>query len=87
MENLLCLHCFSRAHTIAHAASEGRLFVFGLGDNGQLGTGDAAEQFSPLAITPSFLRPSSTVVCTVTGGDACFVVVKHSQVRVICKLV
>ena len=45
----------SRAHTVAYVASSGRMFTFGLGGNGQLGTGSYTKQVTPALISGPFI--------------------------------
>ena len=76
---LICLLSCSR-HTVAFAPQLGRVYTFGLGAYGQLGSGETMSCSSPVVAKGPWMTSSSTsrgnetsVMKIVAGGDHCFV--------------
>lgn len=49
------LSFYSRQHTSAFVPSSGRIYSFGLGGNGQLGTGSTSNRKSPFTVKGNWL--------------------------------
>ncbi|KAM9379535.1 putative E3 ubiquitin-protein ligase HERC4 [Phaethornis superciliosus] len=62
-----------RQHTIAFVPSSGRIYSFGLGGNGQLGTGTTSNRKSPFTVKGNWL-PYSTQCPITTGSEECYCV-------------
>ena len=56
-----CVHIFSfhRNHTLAVVRSSGKVYSFGRGDSGQLGTGGPSTHKIPVPVAGEWLPPSS----------------------------
>lgn len=73
--------------------SKGRLYSFGLGGAGQLGTKASSNSNTPQLVVGPWLSPSGTSVIETNkqyivksiyaGGDQCFVKVSHKVVCII----
>ncbi|NXD67972.1 HERC4 ligase, partial [Eolophus roseicapillus] len=62
-----------RQHTTAFVPSSGRIYSFGLGGNGQLGTGTTSNRKSPFTVKGNWL-PYSTQCPITTGSEECYCV-------------
>lgn len=62
----LFLFFSTRQHTTAFVPSSGRIYSFGLGGNGQLGTGTTSNRKSPFTVKGNWL-PYSTQCLIPTG--------------------
>ena len=69
-----------RRHTVAFAPQLGRVYTFGLGAYGQLGSGDTKNCSSPIVVEGPWMASSSElpsnearVAKIIAGGDHCFV--------------
>ncbi|KAM6067380.1 PREDICTED: probable E3 ubiquitin-protein ligase HERC4 isoform X2 [Chlamydotis macqueenii] len=62
-----------RQHTTAFVPSSGRIYSFGLGGNGQLGTGTTSNRKSPFTVKGNWL-PYSTQCPITTDGEECYCV-------------
>ncbi|NXJ48207.1 HERC4 ligase, partial [Spizaetus tyrannus] len=62
-----------RQHTTAFVPSSGRIYSFGLGGNGQLGTGTTSNRKSPFTVKGNWL-PYSTQCPITTESEECFCV-------------
>ena len=77
----------SRRHTVAFAPHLGRVYTFGLGAYGQLGSGDTKSCSSPVVAVGPWMASSSTlrsneapVTKIIAGGDHCFVLTAKAGV-------
>ncbi|MEE6488184.1 hypothetical protein FKM82_015154 [Ascaphus truei] len=64
-----------RQHTLAFVPSTGRLFSFGLGGNGQLGTGSTCNRKSPFTVKGNWL-PNNDYAQHTENADGCYCVKK-----------
>ncbi|XP_030342933.1 probable E3 ubiquitin-protein ligase HERC4 isoform X3 [Strigops habroptila] len=62
-----------RQHTTAFVPSSGRIYSFGLGGNGQLGTGTTSNRKSPFTVKGNWL-PYSTQCPITTDSEECYCV-------------
>ncbi|NXL57745.1 HERC4 ligase, partial [Chordeiles acutipennis] len=62
-----------RQHTTAFVPSSGRIYSFGLGGNGQLGTGTTSNRKSPFTVKGNWL-PYSTQCPVTTDSEECYCV-------------
>ncbi|XP_010081468.1 PREDICTED: probable E3 ubiquitin-protein ligase HERC4 isoform X3 [Pterocles gutturalis] len=62
-----------RQHTTAFVPSSGRIYSFGLGGNGQLGTGATSNRKSPFTVKGNWL-PYSTQCPTTADSEECYCV-------------
>ncbi|XP_054687033.1 probable E3 ubiquitin-protein ligase HERC4 isoform X3 [Grus americana] len=62
-----------RQHTTAFVPSSGRIYSFGLGGNGQLGTGTTSNRKSPFTVKGNWL-PYSTQCPIITDSGECYCV-------------
>ncbi|KAM6130610.1 putative E3 ubiquitin-protein ligase HERC4 isoform 2-T3 [Phoenicopterus ruber ruber] len=62
-----------RQHTTAFVPSSGRIYSFGLGGNGQLGTGTTSNRKSPFTVKGNWL-PYSTQCPVTTDNEECYCV-------------
>ncbi|NWU72239.1 HERC4 ligase, partial [Pterocles burchelli] len=62
-----------RQHTTAFVPSSGRIYSFGLGGNGQLGTGTTSNRKSPFTVKGNWL-PYSTQCPTTVDSEECYCV-------------
>ncbi|KFV45475.1 putative E3 ubiquitin-protein ligase HERC4, partial [Gavia stellata] len=62
-----------RQHTTAFVPSSGRIYSFGLGGNGQLGTGTTSNRKSPFTVKGNWL-PYSTQCPIITDSEECYCV-------------
>ncbi|OPJ84714.1 probable E3 ubiquitin-protein ligase HERC4 isoform X1 [Patagioenas fasciata] len=62
-----------RQHTTAFVPSSGRIYSFGLGGNGQLGTGTTSNRKSPFTVKGNWL-PYSTQCPVTTDSEDCYCV-------------
>ncbi|KAM6346844.1 LOW QUALITY PROTEIN: putative E3 ubiquitin-protein ligase HERC4 [Alca torda] len=62
-----------RQHTTAFVPSSGRIYSFGLGGNGQLGTGTTSNRKSPFTVKGNWL-PYSTQCLITTDSEECYCV-------------
>ncbi|XP_068272668.1 probable E3 ubiquitin-protein ligase HERC4 [Nyctibius grandis] len=62
-----------RQHTSAFVPSSGRIYSFGLGGNGQLGTGTTSNRKSPFTVKGNWL-PYSTQCLKTPGSEECYCV-------------
>ncbi|XP_009892293.1 PREDICTED: probable E3 ubiquitin-protein ligase HERC4 isoform X1 [Charadrius vociferus] len=62
-----------RQHTTAFVPSSGRIYSFGLGGNGQLGTGTTSNRKSPFTVKGNWL-PYSTQCPKTTDSEECYCV-------------
>ncbi|NWV58893.1 HERC4 ligase, partial [Malurus elegans] len=62
-----------RQHTTAFVPSSGRIYSFGLGGNGQLGTGTTSNRKSPFTVKGNWI-PYSTQCPTTSGSEECYCV-------------
>lgn len=58
---------FPRQHTTAFVPSSGRIYSFGLGGNGQLGTGTTSNRKSPFTVKGNWLSYSEASNPPTTG--------------------
>lgn len=82
-----------RRHTLTLVPSKGRVYSFGLGGVGQLGTKASVNSNTPQLVLGPWLSPSGTSVIETNklyivksiyaGGDQCFVKVTHKMVFII----
>lgn len=49
---------FNRGHTLAYVPKSGKLYAFGLGENGQLGLSNTENKNSPFSIQGPFISGS-----------------------------
>ncbi|NWI84833.1 HERC4 ligase, partial [Pitta sordida] len=62
-----------RQHTTAFVPSSGRIYSFGLGGNGQLGTGTTSNRKSPFTVRGNWI-PYSTQCLMTAGSEECYCV-------------
>ncbi|KAM4704547.1 putative E3 ubiquitin-protein ligase HERC4 isoform 2-T2 [Rhinophrynus dorsalis] len=62
-----------RQHTLAFVPSSGRIYSFGLGGNGQLGTGSTCNRKSPFSVKGNWLSYSDYAQCTL-NANGCYCV-------------
>ncbi|XP_009077375.1 PREDICTED: probable E3 ubiquitin-protein ligase HERC4 isoform X3 [Acanthisitta chloris] len=62
-----------RQHTSAFVPSSGRIYSFGLGGNGQLGTGTTSNRKSPFTVKGNWI-PYSTLCPMTTDSEECYCV-------------
>ncbi|XP_039591074.1 probable E3 ubiquitin-protein ligase HERC4 isoform X2 [Polypterus senegalus] len=62
-----------RQHTLAFVPSSGRIYAFGLGGNGQLGTGSTSNRKSPFTVKDNWLQHNSQCGPDINIGNCCCV--------------
>ncbi|XP_051779370.1 probable E3 ubiquitin-protein ligase HERC4 isoform X1 [Erpetoichthys calabaricus] len=62
-----------RQHTLAFVPSSGRIYAFGLGGNGQLGTGSTSNRKSPFTVKGNWLQHNSQCGPDINIDDCCCV--------------
>ena len=70
---------YSRRHTVAFAPQSGRVYSFGLGAYGQLGSGGTNSCNSPVVASGPW---TSSMIRIVAGGDHCFVLTANRDAGV-----
>lgn len=65
------LSFYSRQHTSAFVPSSGRIYSFGLGGNGQLGTGSTSNRKSPFTVKGNWFPYNGQ--CPPDTGKFCYI--------------
>ncbi|ESN95343.1 hypothetical protein HELRODRAFT_114744 [Helobdella robusta] len=68
-----------RNHTVVYVESKSKVYTFGLGSNGQLGSNTRSSSAEPTVAKSLALKKGTFVRCIYAGGDQTFVVISDSQ--------